>query len=296
MRIALLVPALLAASPLLSCGSEAPADGCSIAENTDGTKTLSCSDGTSATIRDGERGPEGSPGVPGAPGEPGADAPAPPCTTLSGDVTLAGNADAAYLAALGCTVITGTLKIDAPGFALGASSNDLVLPGVISVGGLNVYQNAALGSLRLPALRAITKDTVGLHLRDNPGLTTVSLPSLETGFAVQVNGNPVLTALELPALTTTEGVAGDLSVFDNAALETISLPALTSVSGFLGVNTNPALTTLDLPALVSVGGAMQVVDNALLRQCLVDAIKNRLTSGPASYTAYGNGGTPNTCP
>lgn len=44
------------------------------------------------------------------------------------------------------------------------------------------------------------------------------------------------------------------------------------------------------------GGALQVFDNTALRQCLVDAIKNALTTGPTTYNATGNNGMPNTCP
>ena len=41
---------------------------------------------------------------------------------------------------------------------------------------------------------------------------------------------------------------------------------------------------------------MTVRVNATLRQCVVDAIKMKITTGPTTYTATGNDGMPNTCP
>jgi hypothetical protein len=80
------------------------------------------------------------------------------------------------------------------------------------------------------------------------------------------------------------------------ALASYRMPALATVGGDLTILLNNTLTGLDFPALRTVSGALTVSDNSLLRQCVVDALKAQLTTGPASYTATGNNGAPNTCP
>ncbi|OIP31976.1 MAG: hypothetical protein AUK47_21470 [Deltaproteobacteria bacterium CG2_30_63_29] len=78
-RFVLVVNAVLLAAGLVSgCGSDGKAgkDGvlCSVAQNTDGSATISCDDGSSVTVTGGvgEQGPAGDPGVAGATGDTGA--------------------------------------------------------------------------------------------------------------------------------------------------------------------------------------------------------------------------------
>lgn len=76
----------------------------------------------------------------------------------------------------------------------------------------------------------------------------------------------------------------------------MSLPALTTVGGELVVQFCPALVGLSMPALTTVNGQMVVRTNPLLRQCLVDAIRLHITTGPSSYVTSGNDGAPIVCP
>lgn len=103
--------------------------------------------------------------------------------------------------------------------------------------------------------------------------------------------NPVLAVLGIANLTTT----GSLTVSSNVAMTTMVMAALTTVTGDLSVMTN-ALTNLSLAQLTTVTGDMTVSQNLFLRQCLVDAIKQHITTGPTNYTATQNSGTPNVCP
>ncbi|MFT6820548.1 MAG: hypothetical protein ACJATT_004376 [Myxococcota bacterium] len=57
---------------LASCGSE-EVSSCTVAENGDGSATISCDDGSSVTLNNGEDGPAGQNGVDGLPGALGAD-------------------------------------------------------------------------------------------------------------------------------------------------------------------------------------------------------------------------------
>lgn len=79
MRKSFQVSALVVVVPFvaaLACSGEdgkAGQDGtpCTIEKNADGSKTLTCPDGTSVTFSDAEQGPAGPRGPQGDPGEPG---------------------------------------------------------------------------------------------------------------------------------------------------------------------------------------------------------------------------------
>lgn len=64
--------ALLSAASLLTLAACAP-EPCSVTDNSDGTYTLSCPDGTSVTVQDGVDGANGSDGTNGSDGADGAD-------------------------------------------------------------------------------------------------------------------------------------------------------------------------------------------------------------------------------
>ncbi|MHB8873256.1 MAG: hypothetical protein ACYC8T_06175 [Myxococcaceae bacterium] len=170
------------------------------------------------------------------------------------------------------------------------SPTSLTFPAMTTVGSLDVPR-AQVSTLSFPVLTTATGD---LSVRDTSTLTTLSLPVLSTvsGY-LAIGGTGALETLSLPALTT---VGGELSFYGNNWLTSISVPALTTVGGDLTVNSNFQLASLSAPMLTAVSGQLDVQNNRFLRQCLVDAIKTQLTTGPSSYTAVGNDGAPDTCP
>lgn len=174
------------------------------------------------------------------------------CTTLEGSVVIRNAFDWANLIQAGCTRITGTLEINAPGVtSLGAASP------LVQVGQLEVWGSPALTSLRFPAL---TKVDEGLFVSGVTALTDLQLPSLaEVGTSgLQVSGAPFLTALDLPALTT---AAGGVGLYESPRVARVSLPALETVDSIsLG---GTACTTLRLPALSTAGG-LYLYQNPLL--------------------------------
>lgn len=166
------------------------------------------------------------------------------CTTLEGDVLVRNPFDWANLVQAGCTRITGTLEIAAPGVTtLGAASP------LVQVGRLEVWASPALTSLRFPALTTI--DDGGI-LSGFPALTELQLAALaRVGTAgLQISGAPLLTALDLPALTAVEGTLG---LYENPRVARVGLPALTTVGDSITLVGMP-ITTLRLPALTTAGG------------------------------------------
>ena len=214
-----------------------------------------------------------------------------PGCVRDGGLLLRYNQDWADFLRTGCTSITGQLSIAAGLVVLSPPATALT-----AVGGLYVADNSTLTSLSLPALTTVSEN---VRVSSNTALTSLELPALTTvGGGLLVQYNTALTSLHLPALQTCGGLAAStpLDVHGNAALTSLSLPALTTASGGLAIATNATLADLGLPALVTLRGSLSVTDNTMLRQCLVDAIKLRITTGPFIYTSSGNNGMPNTCP
>ena len=268
-------------------------------------------------------------------GNPGSDAAVPAdlgaCTTKTGNVVITSNAEWATLVGGGCVIITGVLEISAPG----VTSFTPAANQITSIGGLGILNNTTLTSLSLPALTTVTGEvnmgyddaltslsfpaltTVGSNFAASnmPALTTVSLPALKTlGGNLNFIMDPELTSVSVPVLTTTNEIdidtapklpsfslpaltttAGVIAIKSNAIMTSVSAPLLTT-SASIYITSNPALTTLTLSALTTVSGAMTVQLNAALRQCVVDAIKTKITTGPTTYTTFSNDGMPNTCP
>ncbi len=153
-----------------------------------------------------------------------------PGGVVEGSYTLENSFDAALLA--GCTRITGSLTVKAPGLT------EFELPLLATVGG-------------------------SVDVRESAALTRVALPLLATvGGSVDVGGSAVLTALELPLLAT---VGGGLDVGGCAGLTALELPLLATVGGRVDVGGCVALKTLELPLLATVGGGVDVGGSAALR-------------------------------
>ncbi len=219
------------------------------------------------------------------------------CTEITGDleVTAPGVIDLALP------------NLETVGRSLSILGNDalasLLLPVLSTVGeDLSVIGNDALTSFAFPALGSVQgtltvgRDThclVGTH-----ALTSFHFPSLVTvGLHIIVEDNPELTSFDFPRLRSIGGIlkVGEFCGVTNPALSSFSFSALETIGGYLSVHGNAALTSFDAPVLRSIGGSLlirktdsldvfclrsletvgvyvEIVDNAVLAQCLVDAL------------------------
>ena len=201
------------------------------------------------------------------------------CTTLEGSYTVTNTLDWQNLVNSGCTALTGSLVINAPGLTTLAPAAPLTSVGRIHVvfnaqltefgsslanlttvtGDISLIQNGVLASVQFAKLASVSGS---LEVSGNALLASVSLPKLATGgAAVKVADNATLTSLGLPELT---GVTGSLEVSGNALLASVSLPKLTTVGGSFNVSNNAALTSLALSELTTVTGTFDFTQNPLL--------------------------------
>mgnify|MGYP001361860101 CR=1 FL=1 len=90
-----------------------------------------------------------------------------------------------------------------------------------------------------------------------------------------VEGEDALRGFDLPQLT---NIGGYFWVTANNNLEAFSAPSLTEVGGSLRVGVNTVMTGFALPALTKVWGDAHIYNNALLAQCLVDALLEEVES------------------
>lgn len=91
------------------------------------------------------------------------------------------------------------------------------------------------GTPDLPALRTVEHSA---YFSDTPGMTALSLPSLEDARYLSVANNPDMVAVDLPSLT-----EGSVTIGANNALETIDLSAYENVRHWFRVLVNPSLVT-----------------------------------------------------
>jgi hypothetical protein len=221
------------------------------------------------------------------------------CTTLEGSVVVRNPFDWANLLQAGCTRITGTLEIAAPGVtSLGAASP------LVQVGRLEVWGSPDLSSLRFPTLAAIDD---ALLVSNAPALAELQLPALARvgGGGLQVFGAPLLTAIDLPALTTVEGT---LQLDGHPRVTRVSLPSLTAVGSSIAlaglgctalrlpalttavelyVAESPALVELEAPVLTGVSALILLQDPALTSistPALASATAVQITGLPALAT------------
>jgi hypothetical protein len=116
----------------------------------------------------------------------GGEGPQPePFTTIEGTVTIQNSLDWKALVDSGCTTITGSLVVAAPGLV-----GPLNFPTLRSIGGgVSVFNNNTLTSFSFPALTTLRN----LSVWDNNALTSFSLPALTTlSVEFYVLGNPSL--------------------------------------------------------------------------------------------------------
>ena len=276
---------LCAVAVVLSAAACAPKNGkngtngafCSTATNTDGSATVTCTNGTTATI---DRGATGATGAQGATGTSGATAGScaltdngdgtaivtcpgsgvtvsdghGPCVTLAGDLNVSSELDIAAFQAAGCTVIDGSLNITSgdwyPGVGVTAQSRIADLSGLSRL-------TTITGNLIILGLATV-------EAQDPPGdpLQFTSLHGLENlaqvGGTVLIDGEDWLRDVNLPLLTS---LSAPLEIgenyFPNNYLNSVELPALTSATS-ITIATNPFLASVNLGSLTSVSGNLDI--------------------------------------
>jgi len=105
---------------------------------------------------------------------------------------------------------------------------------------------AGLQSIHFRVLRTVR----GCTITNNPGLNTVSYPSLEKAENLVVSANPALIVLDLSALLV---VQGTLTVANNIDLLSVKLDSLQEVHKMMTLSDNPAVTFMSLRAISTVG-------------------------------------------
>jgi hypothetical protein len=197
---------------------------------------------------------------------------------------------------------------------------------VTSLGGLHLYDDAALSSLAGPAIPAALSEHIylsGLHaLHDLSPLssvtsvgyieimdvaaTTLDLPGLTSTDQLDVSSDLQLTSIHAPQLASLPtglrlysdyalveidlpalASAGTIDVSFGLALPAVDLPQLASAYSFR-VYDAPALDTLALPALTSLSSTFEVSFAPLLPRCVATRIADRLrANGWAGTDAIG---------
>jgi hypothetical protein len=213
---------------------------CTSEENADGSFTVTCPDGTSATTGGPEPAEDAGNAVfDGGGGDAGSDA---ECPTVIGSMTIENSWDVDAIS--GYCRVTGDLRIIAAGL-----TNVDGLAALQSVGGeLRIESNTAMTAVRLPALTAVGGT---LAFWDNDVLTSVDLPALaSTGGSLYVGAMATMTAIDLPLLET---IGGDLTIRDNPSLTRLAMPALASVAGAVAISIDSALTTCTGTFIIGLG-------------------------------------------
>lgn len=230
---------------------------CEVEENGDGTKTVTCSDGTSAIVPNDQYPPTQPGGTcrvanPGSPdgGISITCVGGSSCVTLEGDYYVRDNQDWVTFVRAGCTTVTGALTI-------GDGVKMLAPPAeaLHSVGSLVVRRNLFLTTLFFPSLEVVSGELTIFYNR----VATLELPRLTTvDGSLTVEEANELTRVNMPELMV---VGGDLRLIAlgtySNTLGTLALPRLRSVTGDLHLANTPL--PLNLPALTTLGSL--IVDN-----------------------------------
>ncbi|MFT4704550.1 MAG: hypothetical protein ACI81R_002255 [Bradymonadia bacterium] len=188
---------------------------------------------------------------------------------VTGDFTIqAVDGASSGVAAVG---LESAMNVDIAGLTTGA----LLLDSLTDVGGTCVIADAVVGNVALPALRAVGET---LSVRDVGTLRLLSLPSLESADALELEG---LSELESASAGRLTGSLSGLSVAGLTSLLTLDLgtPSLTDSLRIQRMN-----TWTDLSALAGVrsGANMTSIvlsENALLRTSDGFAMTTSLAAG-----------------
>lgn len=189
--------------------------------------------------------------------------------------TIQTNDDVARLAALGCTIIDGSLD---------AHGGFNTLAGLETIreikGSFHMIQSHQLSDLSgFAGLETVMQD---FTVEQSRGLTSAQLPALTTvGAHFSLNTLLGVEKINLSALKT---VGGALDIVACSLVPSLKLDKLESVGGQFHIALNDGLTSLNgLPALGSVDG-LRISNNPKLPQCEVDAVATRLGVGCSSCT------------
>jgi hypothetical protein len=212
----------------------------------------------------------------------------PSLTSVGGDFNLLSNAALARLDLPALATVGGRLWIEDSSSLTSLSG----MPRLTSLGGLLLWNAAALTDISLPALTTagaleatyvdslarfdasalVTVASVNLQA---PALTDVSLTALTEVTDFLYLTPPVLQGLALPALRS----AGQLSIYPASSLATVDLSALETVgdldlSMYVGGGVcQSVLTDLSLPNLVTVNGGFQIMCATALEHLSLPALE-----------------------
>jgi len=113
-------------------------------------------------------------------------------------------------------------------------------------------------------------------------LTLFPYTCIEGDLKIQAPG---LTSLSLPKLET---ISGQLHVSGNSNLDGFAIGNLTSVGESLNISYNDAFVDFDLEGLISVSGDVTIVFNSALSDCVSCGFLSQLMSAPASVVVNNN--------
>ncbi|MFC1609458.1 hypothetical protein ACFL6C_00740 [Myxococcota bacterium] len=213
---------------------------CSVLDNGNGTKTISCEDQTSVTVSDGTS-----------------------CSVLdngNGTKTISCEDQTSVTVSDGtsCSILDngdGTTTIDCDD---GTSVTIQTGPPTDVLGGSYVINNA-IDAAALAGYSRITGDlTIAAR-----GLTALSLLDLTTVDGdLRIEGNDDLP--DLSGLQSLASVGGSVFISNNAQMADLTLSALASIGLNLDIDLHPVANSLSLPTLIDVGGAIRVNTNSAL--------------------------------
>jgi surface-anchored protein len=234
---------LAAALAILSAGcANSSGTSCTVKDNGDGTHTISCPDGTSAVVSDGQNGQNGTNGQDGQTGQTGPTGP-------QGDAGATGPAGDAGTNGLRSVIAL----VDEPAGANCASGGTKVMSGLDTNGdGVLQVPGEVQQTSYVCACGVITNSVTVANAQDWTNLVNAG--------CVRIAGDLTVTTsvASLPGTANVVSVSGNLRVVSNANLTSFSLPALTQVGGVFQVTSNTALTQVNVPKLTAVNSALVV--------------------------------------
>ena len=263
------------ADPRLGASGRDGTDGkpCTVTENDDGSATITCPDGTSATVRapepepgePGPQGPQGEPGEPGAPGPSGGVEPT--CDVLEGDLVIETSADVDTFKLLGCRRVAGSITVSeqADLSSLDGLASLEEVDGDVRVSPCITAAGQVPCEKRLDLVGLANVQRIGGNLHIGRNVVDVSFASL-----VEVGG---LTVIGLDAQNI-DGFA-HVTTIGNRGLQIRQMPNIVNLAG--------------LRSLRSVAGDVFIVDNPQLPQCVVTNELDDVAIAGAFVTSGNNG-------
>ncbi|HUU00529.1 MAG TPA: hypothetical protein VM425_03715 [Myxococcota bacterium] len=218
---------------------------CTVADNGDGTATISCPDGTSTTVSSGQDGQDGQNGV---------------------SCSVADNGDGTKT--ISCTDGTSVTIDDGQDGDSTLVVNEVLQEGDPNcpVGGIAVHTGIDGDGNGLLEGDEITGTSYLCNGQDGNG----TLPS-----GVLHGSYTIRNSIDAYLISLITEITGDL-VVDAPGLADLSLPALAAVGGDLSIDNNAGLTSLYLTALTSVEGDLYIYNNVVLCNSLVIALLDQL--------------------